>query len=66
VFIVVTGMLVGDSSPTTLSFKLSSTSAIGLHCERLAMIAAAKPGKYQLAIGVNGGDAACRLILRTP
>jgi len=65
-FIVVTGILAGASTPTTMSFTFGTTTAIGLHCERLAMIAIAKPGKYQFAIGSNSSSAACRLILRTP
>ena len=66
VFIVVTGILAGESTPTTMSFQFGTATVVGLHCERLAMIAMAKPGKYQLAIGATFSSATCRLIVRTP
>jgi hypothetical protein len=72
--LVVTGIRAGESTPTTITFTFANNSATdaapALRCERFAVIAMSKPGKYQFAIGANGnvggGSGACKLILRTP
>jgi hypothetical protein len=68
--LVVTGILAGQSTPTTRTFAFSNSSATdaapALRCERFAVIAMSKPGKYQFAISASGTLGACKLILRTP
>jgi hypothetical protein len=68
--LVVTGILTGGGVPRTMSFAFLNTQALAaaaaLRCERFAVIAMSKPGKYQFAVGVSGSLGACKLILRTP
>ena len=68
--LVVTGILAGGSTPTTRTFAFANSSALdaapALRCERFAVIAMSKPGKYQFAVGALGIAGACKLILRTP
>lgn len=68
--LVVTGILAGGSTPTTRTFAFANNSATdaapALRCERFAVIAMSKPGKYQFAVGTQGSAGACKLILRTP
>jgi len=63
--LVITGILAGQSSPVTATFPFSNNSP-ALQCERFAIIAMSKPGKYQLAVGTFGTAGACRLTLRAP
>jgi hypothetical protein len=65
VFLVITGILAGQSSPVTATFFFNG-GATALQCERFAIIAMSKPGKYQFAVGASDASGACRLILRTP
>jgi hypothetical protein len=64
----VTGILAGQTTPTTQTFVFGSAVDHARQCERFALIALSRPGKYQLAIGSNvfPNKAACKLILRTP
>jgi hypothetical protein len=72
--IVITGIISGQSSPSELSYTIldgSSTSTPGgaARCDRLAMLAVAKPGKYQFAtvlVPGFGSRFGCKLIVRTP
>jgi hypothetical protein len=65
--LVITGILAGQGSPVTLTFPFSvSSGASAMQCERIAIVAMAKAGKYQFAVGTFGSVGACRLILRTP
>jgi len=72
--VVVTGLRPGGSVPITVIFTFgNSESATNIdtaaRCERLAVIAMSKPGKFQFAIGSNTGGSSgggCKLILRTP
>ena len=68
--LVVTGILAGGSTPTTRTFAFANNSAIdaapALRCERFAVIAMSKPGKYRFAVGALGTAGVCKLILRTP
>lgn len=65
--LLITGILAGQSSPVTRTFIFSvSSGASALQCERFAIIAMSKPGKYQFAVGTLGSVGACKLILRTP
>jgi hypothetical protein len=72
-FIVVTGIISGQGGPTTLRygvFDQSSTAGTGAaRCDRLALLAMSKPGKFQFAtVRVVSGIAgfSCKLIIRTP
>jgi hypothetical protein len=76
--IKVTGILVGSSSPTTISVKLHSSGIsqvsgmIGVdpvaRCDRMAMLAMSKPGKFQFALVETEivQVFTCKLIVRTP
>lgn len=70
--IVVTGIRRGQSTPVTLSFDFGDQADIATHCQRLAMVAMAKPGKYRFSIGVDtftgasSGKGACSLTLVSP
>jgi hypothetical protein len=63
--VIVTGILVGQMTPTTHTFAFNGYGDDARQCERFAVIAMSKPGKYRFAIGTmyNKG---CKLILRTP
>lgn len=61
----VTGILAGGTAPTTLTFSFGNAAALAERCERLAVIAMAKPGKFQFGIGISQYRG-CKLILRTP
>lgn len=63
----VTGIPRTQTTPTTVSFDFQIQADLAAHCQRLAMVAMAKPGKYRFGIGTdttNGG--ACRLTLVNP
>jgi hypothetical protein len=70
----VTGIRTGHSTPSTLSFDFVDKADIAAHCQRLAMLAMSKPGKYQFGIGADGtpssaataGHGACSLTLVNP
>lgn len=65
----ITGILSGSSAPTTTIYNVggASTSLEPSRCDRLALLAMTKPGKFQFFI-INDslGPFACRLKLRTP
>lgn len=73
--VVVTGILGGASTSTSRSFDFVDKADIAAHCQRLAMVAMSKPGKYRFGIGADGtfsppfgapGHGACRLTLVSP
>jgi hypothetical protein len=71
--VIVRGIPVGTSTPSTRTFNFGSNIDMATRCERLAMIAMSKPGKYQLGIGADtstsggvGGHGDCKLILVAP
>jgi len=73
--IVVTGIISGQSAPTELIYSIinSSNSSIDgpARCDRLALLAMAKPGKFQFALnfiaqGTFENMFSCKLIARTP
>lgn len=63
VSVIITGIMVGQTTPTTVSFYFYSSTDLAMHCHRLAVIVMAKPGKFRFGIGsaitVPGG---CKLI----
>jgi len=68
--IQVTGIIAGQSAPTTTSYRVGTSSgpSAGARCDRLALLAMSKPGKWQFAvIDVESGILfECRLTLRAP
>ncbi|MEO7730198.1 MAG: hypothetical protein ABIY55_04440 [Kofleriaceae bacterium] len=68
--IKVTGIIAGQSAPTTASYSLAGSSTdidAGARCDRLALLAMSKPGKFQfvmvlVSFNVNN----CKLVLRAP
>ena len=67
-WVTVTGILVGQTTPTTHSFVFHPYVDQAGRCERLAVIAMSKPGKYRFSIGwePSSGGGGCKLSLRTP
>ena len=64
----VTGILAGQTAPTTVMFEFYDAGRVQ-RCERLAVLAMSKPGKYQFGIGGPSGPnltPSCKLALRTP
>src|SRR5262249_20356620 len=45
--VIVTGIRSGHSTPNTLSFDFADKADVAAHCQRLAMVAMSKPGKYR-------------------
>lgn len=69
--VVVRGVRVGGSGPITSTFDFGTNKDMAARCERLAVIAMSKPGKYQFGIGADafnpdGGHGDCELILVSP
>jgi hypothetical protein len=76
--IKVTGILVGFASPTTVPVKLHSSAISTVpgmagvdpvaRCDRMAMLAMSKPGKFQFALVETEISQlfTCKLIVRTP
>ena len=71
--ITITGIIVGQSTATTLTYDLrpiSSTSSsedVTARCDRFALLAMAKPGKYQFStVMVSSFDFDCKLTVRAP
>lgn len=73
--IAVTGIIAGQSTQSVLSYVISDGSASNStpeganRCDRLALLAMAKPGKYQFAtvrVGTFGNAFSCKLTVRTP
>lgn len=73
--ITITGIISGQSAPSQLTYRIESpttnTNADGAsRCDRLALLAMSKPGKFQLAMNTSTNSFAttfnCKLIVRTP
>jgi hypothetical protein len=71
--ITITGVVVGQSTATTSSYQLDGTSSSSsedgaARCDRFALLAMAKPGKYRFAtVGPDRNSRfVCKLNLRTP
>lgn len=61
----ITGVVVGATGPTTTSYLLLR-DYFAERCERMALLAMSKPGKYQLTLVGLSGDYSCKLALRAP
>jgi len=69
--VVIRGVPSGSSTTITSSFNFGTNKDMATRCERLAVIAMSKPGKYLFGIGANssnpdGGHGDCRLTLVAP
>jgi hypothetical protein len=73
--IIVTGIISGQQSLSELSYTIydgtaaSASPEAAARCDRLAMLAMAKPGKYQFAtveVANTFGKFGCKLIVRAP
>lgn len=70
--ITVTGIIAGQSNTTTLTYRLRTNAAsnttedVPARCDRFALLAMAKPGKYQFATVGTPGFFDCKLIVRAP
>jgi hypothetical protein len=71
--IVVTGIISGQSTTSEFLYSIvdatTGSAVAASRCDRLALLAIAKPGKYQFAttnIGLSGNRVGCKLIVRTP
>jgi hypothetical protein len=74
--VAVTGIISGQSDVTTLLYPIedsaSNTTTAAARCDRFALLAMSKPGKYQFAtvFQPDGGGFrlafSCKLILRAP
>jgi hypothetical protein len=72
-FIDVTGIRKGQTTVSTVEFDFGDQAPVAAHCQRLATVAMAKPGKYRFGIGadinfnsVNHGNGACNLTIVAP
>lgn len=71
--ITVTGIISGQSAPSELRYPISIPSSgiitdEAARCDRFALLAMSKPGKFQLAMIISpfGDSFNCKLIVRTP
>jgi hypothetical protein len=70
--ITITGIIAGQSTVTTLTYTLrtisptSSNEDVMARCDRFALLAMAKPGKYQFATVGLQGALDCKVIVRAP
>lgn len=69
--IKVTGIISGHDAPSTALYTpfipTGSTSDIAARCDRLALVAMSRPGKFQFAVmEVASLRFSCKLIVRTP
>jgi hypothetical protein len=75
----VTGIISGQGSPTTAQYTVlgsrtasndsEPTDVAASRCDRLALLAMSKPGKFQFAVFVRSitpPGVSCKLIVRTP
>ena len=72
-YIVIAGIISGSSTPTEVRYDLFEPAGVhgvaAARCDRLALLAIAKPGKYQFAIvalASFGARFGCKLIVRAP
>lgn len=63
----VTGIIAGQGAPSTTRYRVGTTEEGAARCDRLALLAMSKPGKFQFAlVEFSFSPFACRLIVRTP
>jgi hypothetical protein len=74
--LVVTGIIAGHSASSTATYQIRTTSVsngatidVAARCDRLALLAMSKPGKFQFGVvdeSSGGAVFSCKLIVRTP
>jgi hypothetical protein len=74
--IEVTGIISGDDGPSTTLYQIlgtttgsSANDVAAARCDRLALLAMSKPGKFQFAVTLQAtfpNRHSCKLIVRTP
>jgi hypothetical protein len=68
--IEVTGIIAGNSAPSTTRYTLASSTTpneAGARCDRYALLAMSKPGKFQLVMTtLSGAFSTCKLVVRAP
>jgi hypothetical protein len=65
--IIVTGIIAGQGAPTTTQYNIFQTEVTASRCDRFALLAMSKPGKFRFAVIEGAFDRfSCKLILRTP
>jgi hypothetical protein len=67
----VQGIRSGQTDSSTAMYDFGGNAGGATHCQRLALMAMSKPGKYQFAVGAAGGtlqsgQGTCRLIRVSP
>jgi hypothetical protein len=62
----VTGIISGEGASTTVRYRVGSTELGASRCDRFAMLAISKPGKFQFSVVDQGGIFTCKIIVRTP
>jgi hypothetical protein len=65
--ITITGIVAGQSAPSELNYGVGSEE-VASRCDRLALLAMSKPGKFRFATARASSFSgfACKLMLRTP
>jgi hypothetical protein len=73
--LVLRGILTGENAPVVRTYRFIQSGegvdglAAAMHCQRLAVLAMSKPGKFQFAIhapNINTSAGGCRLSLVAP
>jgi hypothetical protein len=65
--IFVTGIIAGQGAPSTTRYDVFETEVTASRCDRMALLAMSKPGKFQFVMVEHEFQRfACKLILRTP
>jgi hypothetical protein len=64
--ITVTGITSGQGTPTTATYQVLGGIEAAARCDRLALLAIAKPGKFRFAVTDLNFQFSCKLIVRTP
>lgn len=63
--LTLTGVRLGEDAPVTLRLQVSTSTALREECQRLALLAQAKPGAYHLVVEHTAPDAYGRAYLYT-
>src|SRR5690348_7562344 len=64
--LTVTGIIVGQGASSSVRYRVGTSELGTARCDRLALLAISKPGKFQLALVDQSGLFTCKLIVRAP
>src|SRR5262245_43775393 len=65
--ITVTGIIAGAGAPTTTQYTVLTDVVAASRCDRLALLAMSRPGKFQFVVVSFGfSGVACKLVARAP